>query len=437
MKKLIFYYLIVFLFQAGILFSAEKFDDDALLSSLTGSDRVKYTEAIDFIKKNQPVGLVNRIVKTLVSEDPDDEDVAPLFDALRVYDDDRFIGSWIDILKRSGSKKIKLEVIGHLGRVNSKYAVEPLASLLSSPWSEIREKSAKTLVNIGDDRVFPYILRMAESLQPVERIYALEAMMYLYDRRFYSIITDLLKDDNKSIRIYALKCLYKNGLKEALFLIRGRALNDNDAEVRDRSVRILGDFYDDKALYVLLRTLNDSDRNVRYSSVRALTKLRLSASAYELSSRLYKEDDHEIKDGIVELVILLRKAGTLSGFERVLYTDESIDLRIKAAYALGIIRDDRAASVLVKGLQNRDYRVRAEICNSLGYYRQAISMNALLRVIEKDKKRYVRSSALYALKKQRDKRSILRLFDVFAAEDDPVFREIMRKVLRGMMDLYL
>jgi len=282
----------------------------------------------------------------------------------------------------------------------------------------------------GDDRVYPGILFMATSNNPVYRMYALEAMNYLYDRRFYQILVSLLDDDNKSVRIYALKCIYNNQLKQALYLIRKSALNDGDDEVRVNAIEILGKFRDTGSLYVLLKTLSDNNRAVRYESALSLYKLRSVNSAYSISARLFNERDAEIKSVIIDTLVAVRKVGDVRGLKGVLLNDSNLRLKIKAAYAFGVIKDDRHVRILVRGLKDRDFRVRAEVCNSLGNYKLKSVVVRLLGVVKNDSVLYVRSAALYSLKRINNRAAILPLFDLYSEEADPVFRELLRQVLR-------
>ena len=78
----------------------------------------------------------------------------------------------------------------------------------------------------------------------------------------------MLKDDNKSIRYYVLKCIEENKLKAALPNIRNSALNDDSWEVRVKAIQILENFQDRRSLYVLLNCLKDSEREVRFYTVK-------------------------------------------------------------------------------------------------------------------------------------------------------------------------
>ena len=104
-------------------------------------------------------------------------------------------------------------------------------------------------------------------------------------------------------------------------------------------------------------------------------------------------------------------------------------LRIMAAHALGLLRDDRVPGILKEGLGDRDHRVRGEIASSLGMYNPAIVSEMLIDIIKGDRSRYVRSAALYSLKRLYFRKSLLPLFHIYAEEKDPIFADMLRKVI--------
>jgi len=112
-------------------------------------------------------------------------------------------------------------------------------------------------------------------------------------------------------------------------------------------------------------------------------------------------------------------------------------LRIKAAYTLGIVRDERAPSILAGGMKDKSYRVRGEICAALSLYRARIVTDTLLEAVKNDAETYVRTAALYGLLSLRDRKLLVPLFDIFAAEKDPLFRDILRVNIRKHMEQFL
>ena len=81
--------------------------------------------------------------------------------------------------------------------------------------------------------------------------------------------------------------------------------------------------------------------------------------------------------------------------------------------------------------------MRAEACNTLGKFSSRRVVKPLLERVAKDNKRYVRSAALYALKRIDKRKNIKKLFDQFAQEKEPVFKDQLRIVLRSLIGRHL
>jgi HEAT repeat protein len=404
---------------------------DIMKSLLSGNpDRV--SDVITLIGKNRPAELPPLIIDAfLASEDPAVRKTA--MSAMKQYPPAKTVPLWLEALKKTGSFPIKKEIIDHFMTMNDRRIVVPLVEELRSPFNAVRESAILALKRMGDDRMFPYILDMAHDPNPIFRIYALEAIYHLYDRRLYDLLIGLLKDENKSVRYYTLKCIEKNQLSTALPHVRTMALSDANSDVRVKAVDLLGSLHDTGSLYVALKCLSDPNRDIRFATVNTLHALAQRPSGAPLSQQLTVEDDDAIKEIILAVLVKIRTAGGYRGLEKVLSSEKKVSLRIKAAYALGEIREDRSVPLLLGTLSDADPRVRAEACNSLGSYREKRILVKLLEVINDDTSLYVRTASLYSLNRMRDREALVPLFDRFAIETDPVFRDKLRQVIRGFI----
>jgi HEAT repeat protein len=344
---------------------------------------------------------------------------------------------WVDTLEKTHVPGIQVQIINYLFEYNDKRFVMPVAQQLTSPYIAVRKTAGQVLKKMGDDRLYPVILKMADSPNPVHRIYFIEAMNFLYDRRFYASLINMFRDENKSVRIYVLNCLKENRITESLGLIRNAALGDKNDQVRIAAIVTLGAFRDAGASPVLHMILNDKNRDVRLESVRSLSIIGGAASVHYLSMRLLAEDDNEIKELLVDTLAVLKRASDIRGLEKILLTDPNAGLRIKSAYVLGFSGSLAALAALLQGLKDSDYRVRAETCNSLGNYRNRQALAGLLEVLGKDETVYVKSASLYAIKRINDRSSLPLLFDMYSGENDPVFKEMLREVVRDGMKRFL
>ncbi|HPA64885.1 MAG TPA: HEAT repeat domain-containing protein, partial [Spirochaetota bacterium] len=140
-----------------------------------------------------------------------------------------------------------------------------------------------------------------------------------------------------------------------------------------------------------------------------------------------------LKDFYISLLVSFRSS-LIRGIELTALKDSSARLRIKAVASLGILRSDRSAGVLIQTLSDEDYRVRSEACNSLAIINARSSCQKMTAMVKNEKNIFVRSAALYALEKIRDKSTIIPLYDILAEEKDEVFRMLLNNTLRNMVE---
>ena len=423
-----------FFYSGSVVLSAEEISYEKMVSTLLDA-KAESNKIASYIARVKPPQIPPLLVGEILSERSySSKQVA--MRTLQRYPLRSYIPLWLEILEKIDSFVIKKQVIDIMAASGDRRIVMALVRELNNPFYAVRKSAILALKHIGDDRVFPYILNMSKSPDPIHRIYSLEAIYHMYDRRIYFTLIDMLKDKNKSVRYSALRCIEKNKLNQALPHVRNAAIRDSNFEVRVKAIEILGGFRDRNSLYVLLRCLSDSNRSIRYASAMSLYILRLQRSAYSLSDRLYYESDDSVKEVMIEALIRLRNGGGLRGLRRVVEGDENPKMRILAAFALGEIKNRKSMALLLSALHDREIKVRAEVCHSLGSYRDKIVVRRLIHVVNGDSYRYVRTAALYALMSIRDRSSVLPLFDRYAFEEDPVFKEKLRIFLRKFIKKY-
>ena len=408
----------------------------ALVSDLLSSDPALIEKAGAFIKENRPIDAAEQLKHTALN-DRRHERRRAAFEALQLYPPDSITEIWIEFVRNCESLVMKSEAIRYLDSYNSRTLVPVFAAELKSRYHAVREAAALGLKKYGSDRVYPVILTLGESPDPVERIYAVEAMFHLYDSRLSRIMNDLLRDSSHSVRIYAVNCAVENNLDDKLPVIRDIARDDENSDVRVAAIKALGKMKDVRALNVLADGINDSSKRVRLKSAESVYQIGSNTAAGFMTERLQSEEDEEVIEKILDCLILFRRAETVRPLEKIVTGPYNVRLRIQTAYLLGIINNQNAVSPLLKALSDGDHRVRAEAAASLGNYGGRNTVNELLNSVRDDRVRYVRSSALYSLKKINDKTALLPLFSIFADEKDPVFRMILERVIKELIERYV
>jgi HEAT repeat protein len=421
----------LFLFGAAGTLSA----DDSVAPSKTASWLLKqkgkdYDRAVKIVETDYPEETAKILSDFLISEDEDTDDKLVALAGLELFPVNRFKDYYIAALEKTKTPEIKREIIKFAEKALEKSFVIPVAKELESPYSEVREAAVSCLREIGDDRMFPVIFRIADNKDPVYRYYAIEAINQLYDIRLFSVVQNLLGDESKSVRIRALQCAERNNLDKLIPNIRKMAQGDANLEVRISSVQILGKFGDAGSLSVFTKTLTASEQELRLATAQVLSKMKIRQSATAVSEQLAVETDNGIKNILIDTLIDLRDGGNFKGLDEMINRETYLPLRIKSVYALSVIGGNRAMPILISALKDRDFKVRAEAAGALSSHRDKQVTSALITLVNDDPERYVRLAALFSLEKIRDRSSVIPLLDRFYVETDPVFRFKIYQTLR-------
>ena len=209
-----------------------------------------------------------------------------------------------------------------------------------------------------------------------------DALGKIKDPRAVEPLIVALKDEDPNVRSSAKKALVKLGKPAVKPLIV--ALKDKKSGVRKRAAELLGKIKDPRAVTPLIvaATLKDMGSIVRVEAENALVKIGKSA--------------------VEPLIVALR--------------DKKSDIRAKAAWALGEIKDSRAVEPLIVTLKDKKSDVRAKAAWALGEIKDSRAVEPLI-VTLKDKKSDVRRKAAEILVEMKDPRAAEPLLAAFSRKD--------------------
>lgn len=362
---------------------------------------------------------------------------AVCLEALRLYPTRDTINDWIELLSKTGSAMLKLEIMDQISSIIHRNMVMPLTDELKNPFFDVRQSAAKLLRSNGDDRVYPVLLSMMTDSSPVIRVYAIEALTYLYDPRFNSYLMNMFYDSDSVVRIHAIRCVRKNNIVTAASTVRNLASSDVNGHVRFAAFTYMMQTGDRSVINIAIRSINDSDRITRLSSVNVINSLNAVSGFAPLCYRLQSESDDEIKEAILDTLIARGNVPYAGSIVTILRSDADVNLRRKAAHALSFRKDTSSMQALIHTLgDDKEQIVRAEACGSLANYQSVQATRALLSAAGKNETRYVRTAALYAIIKSKTRNATVGLFEIFAEEDDPVFRSILYGAVHQLIAKY-
>lgn len=404
-------------------------DNDNVVKLLFNKDKFVSEKAQQYIEKNKPSKIIPNLFEYLSDVD-NKEYFSLIFNCIEFYNLTETNAYWIKSLKEIKNPEIKVEIIKRYGKYPDRRIVYPLSNQLDDTDFRVREAACIELEKIRNDRTFAKVFGMATSNNPVMKLYAVQALYYLYDKRFVEVVRDLMQEKTKSVRIYSLKIIEKKEIDNLYYLVRSAAQKDENYEVKIEAMRILISTSNKSAYYIFSRNITDDNVQVRYAAAQAVLKVHYSGSVYSALKQLEIESDNRVKDMLLNVVVKYRKGGNFRGLKKIIENENSPHLKAKAVYAVSSIGGYIADDILLKSLKDSDYRVRAESASGLKRFKSSKVVDALIDTLRNDRERYVRTAALYSLEKIRSKKAVDPLIEILAKEKDPVVRKIIRDCLK-------
>lgn len=239
--------------------------------------------------------------------------------------------------------------------------VELLIGQLKSEDLEVRRSAVVALGRIGDSTATPALI---ESLNDESlAIDVANALGQIGDARAVDGLLNQIGNADASVRqaaVSALNSLSVPTMSERIIPL----LRDPDPNVRESAVKIAGYFGYPESADALLELSHDEDERVRCAALEHLP---------------YVEDER-----VLDVLVHAMKEGTPN-------------VRAAAARALGHTFAPETLQPLIEGLSDEDVWVRYFSARALGRLRSEGSVEALKRVIEKEKFNHVRIAALDSL----------------------------------------
>ena len=280
-----------------------------------------------------------------------------------------------------GRIDLRDEIIEALAR-HGPATVDLLIAQLTAEDLEVRRSAVLALGRIGDSSATSALVNtLSDEALAVD---ASNALAQIGDPQAVDGLLNLIGDDDASIRqaaVSALNSVIPPLMSERIIPL----LHDPDPNVRESAVKIAGYFGYPESAGALLELSRDSDERVRCAAIEHLP---------------YVEDERSL-DVLVHAI----KA-------------ETPNVRAAAARALGTVDAPEVVQPLIEGLDDEDVWVRYFSARALGRRRSEESVDALEKVIEKEKFNHVRIAALDSLGQIGGQR-IAGIVARLVSDDDP------------------
>ncbi|MCB1200878.1 MAG: HEAT repeat domain-containing protein [Leptospiraceae bacterium] len=310
-----------------------------------------------------------------------------------------------------------------------------IASFVAYPQLDVRKDTQETFSKFQDDRAFALVVGLMDSSNPLERVYAIDALDALKDERSIPVFIQALGDANKSVRLYAMKSLESLGRTEAHPTYIQMITDDPDSEVRTKAIEIIIQYRPRNAYQQLTKAISDHVPRVRRAAVQAIQQYTDASAAFYVSEQLAEETENDLKKMEIDAIIHFGTSGGMKGLNTIMANESDFSLKLWAIYAAGLVKDQRGHTALIQNLLHSDIRIRAETALSLGNLKNESSVQPLLNILKDSTENYyVRSAALFGLERINSNSSVNPLLEIMENIQNPFLKEQIRGTMQTMMN---
>jgi HEAT repeat protein len=268
-----------------------------------------------------------------------------------------------------GHAEVRDEIVEALVR-HGTGTLKLLIEQLDAEDVEVRRAAVIALGRIGDATAIPALLRILEDES--QAVDVAQALGQIGDNRALDGLIAIMGSPDSSIRqaaVSAVNSLASPSLRDRIIPL----LHDADPNVRESAVKVAGYFGYPEVEEILLALCEDKDERVRCAAIEHLAYFDTGL--------------------VVGVVVQAFKEG-------------SAKVRAAAARALANLGSSEAVPHLLNGLEDSDMWVRYFSTRSLARHSSADSIDALHRLLEREKLTPVRIAALDVLGQMGDLRSM-------------------------------
>jgi len=246
------------------------------------------------------------------------------------------------------NKDVRLLITEALADIPTPEVINLLLHFLEDEFWTVRQNAVESLIKIGDKVIEPLLIFMKDKEADV--YYWAEKVLTGLDIRMITPLIELLKKGERDIRINVARLLGKTGDERTIEPLI-EALNDKCWFVAKAAANALVEIGNKvvKPVTQLLKN-EDTQENVRYWAATILS--RLGPEALELLIQSLKENTKQI--------------------------------RMLAAKALGEVKADEAIEPLVEALKDREWPVRNAAANALAAYGSRITPFIIKHVMDRN-----------------------------------------------------
>ena len=318
-------------------------------------------------------------------------------------------------------RKYAVKLLGIMAgrrKLDNPRAAEILIAALSDEHLDVRAEAAVALGAMGDTRAVEPLIAALKAPSADELAAAPDSTLYsLFKKMKLANVTI-----GEALDAFArkIKCRWVS--------FRDRDSNGYSA-VRVEAARALGQIGDLRAIEPLIAAIEDRDPEVRVQAVAAVRNLQDPRVPEVLLYAL--DDDHwPVRAVAVRCLGSFRDPDFFGTLVTALATDESPNVRARAAEALAGLNDLRATEPLIATLRDKNPYVRWHTAKALGDLKDPRAVEPLIAALS-DEDHITKRSVIAALGELKDTRAVEPLIALLEDEND-VIRMEAREALQDI-----
>jgi len=251
-------------------------------------------------------------------------------------------------------RKTKGIIAKLLGELKDRKAVDVLISCLSDMETDVRINAAQSLCEIGDEKAIPFLINKA------------------------------LLDKDKRVRVFTGDRLKKMGKVIAPSLIKILEDEKSSHELRETSVRVLGEIKAGEAIHILTGIMLDGKGKIRELAASSLGEIGDKKAVPSLIKVLDEAKELSGWQRGFNATVSLGKIGDTRAVEpliKIFHDDTYLpQLQGAAAEALGRIGEKKVIDDIIKELDNK--KIQREVINAIGVLKNTKGIEPLIKLLQ-------------------------------------------------------
>lgn len=209
-------------------------------------------------------------------------------------------------------------------------------------------------------------IKLLKSSRWYHRLSAITSLTIIKSEVLKEIISEIIKDKNLSIRVAIIKAvsalnLTKN-LPDAI-----RCMETMPDWINERVIEIIMKIEKRLPYEEMLRLFNESSERVKRYIVPLLFESDKEQALWDLTNNFNKYD-FETQIAIVKSMYKVDSIDKIIGFTEMIMDSDKWELKSQLVKSLGMIRDERAIPILIRGLDDKNWFVRFNSAVSLSMF---------------------------------------------------------------------